>query len=239
MSAYAIALACGHNTMPDVVWRVITYERRASGQLDITTKLQDDEYQHRLEVPRLDVWTPDVLRMVLHELAAFLPAHDADEATATIEVAVRKPRGRRPADVPVPPRLDHVNISVEARGWRAAVWTNENLRGESEHKPEDPWPTAGTWSEPMVALLLDLAAKSPLALGKVAIVESEELDVPSRRAQIRGLARQPQPQQRFVDDCTQSLRELLTKCPDRRARTRVLVAFKESIATLLDNDDDA
>jgi hypothetical protein len=132
---------------------------------------------------------PDTLRLVAHELAAFLPAHEPGEAELVITAIALKQRGRRRANAPTPapPRRFDVSIAVQARGWRAVVRTSENVYGEHKRKPEDPLPSPGEWTEPMAAMIVDLAAKSPLPLVHIALVESEKLTVLSRRATMQGV----------------------------------------------------
>jgi hypothetical protein len=93
-------------------------------------------------VPRLETWTRDTVRRVLHELAAHLPPHD--DAHVTIRATTDAPTGRFNA---------HVEFEVEARGWRVTVVTDGT--------------DAGTWAVPMNPVLLDLAAQSPCPLAAV------------------------------------------------------------------------
>ena len=243
MSTYAVALDCPHTTMPDVLWRVITSERETSGRWAPSAMLHDDVLQqHRLWVPRLDAWTLDTLRLVLHELAAFLPAHDPTEAEVVIEAARRRQRGRRrPGDSSRQPLLiEHVSIAVEARGWRAGVWTDENARDEDQRQPGDlrPPPSAGEWSEPMAAALLDLASKSPLSLAAVGIEHSYRLSLPSRRDVVSGDFDASDVDSELVDHAAKALRALVASTqPHHMARS--LAAFRRALDLVSDEERDA
>ena len=60
---------------------------------------------------------------------------------------------------------DRVVLAIEARGWRAEVWTHLNDEtGTEEYAP--PYP--GPFTEPMQAHLLELAARSPFPLSDLA-----------------------------------------------------------------------
>lgn len=120
--------------------------------------------RHLLYVPQLETWMPDTLRLVLHELSAYIPAHDPADALVTIGARTQPQRGRAPK-VPRARRFDHhVTIAVEARGWRAEVhtWRDSRKLNQGEYAP-DP----GSFTEPMQAFLLDLAAHSPFPLAPI------------------------------------------------------------------------
>jgi hypothetical protein len=191
MSAYyAVRHDYPNATRADVLWRVFTYEQTAAGGWPISHALEQDDSGRYLWVPSLNSWTLDTLRLVLHELAAFLPAHDATEAEVIIKAATLKPRGRRRADAPTPePRVDpfSVTLNVQARGWRVALWTHNNCRDEGKPTETATPPSPGEWSVPMAAVLLNLAAASPIPLAGIGVVESAQLLVPSRRDTVRGL----------------------------------------------------
>jgi hypothetical protein len=78
-------------TMPDVLWRVVVSDQTQNGEI---VNLESDGKQPLLWVPRLDTWTLDTLRMVLHELAAFLPANEPEDAKVVIVASPQKRRGR-------------------------------------------------------------------------------------------------------------------------------------------------
>ena len=96
MSTYAVAMDCPHATVPDVLWSVMVFDEVNGGAFHPEVR------GHNLWVPELDTWTLDTVRMVLHELAAYLPAHET--ATVTIEAkahrAAGRPRGRGRAGPP-------------------------------------------------------------------------------------------------------------------------------------------
>jgi hypothetical protein len=122
----------------------------------------------QLWVPSLDAWSIDTLRMILHELSAYVPI--ATDTVAGITARLRKPRGRpsKSADRPRP-RLDDVELWVRARGWSAVLETHHNARTVKRDDGQvvnGQYPT-GDWSDPMVATLLDLAQKSPFPLSAI------------------------------------------------------------------------
>ena len=82
MSTYAVSMDCPRATSPVVLWNVLVF--------DDVAKTGAENPRHQLLVPELDTWTLDTLRMVLHELAAYLPAHDSATVTVTAKL-VRAP----------------------------------------------------------------------------------------------------------------------------------------------------
>jgi len=187
MGTYAVSMDCPHATIPDVLWRVGVYDEVGG------TGLSE---RHMLFVPPLDAWTLDTLRMVLHEMAAYLPAHES--ATVTIRAKTSRAPGRARKDAtprpPRPPRFcERVAFIVSARGWSAEI--QDTSRNEvTDTAGQYLGRSAGEWSEPMQAVLLDLAAKSPLSLDGVRIVGCADpewlaLKYPSRRDVIRGIER--------------------------------------------------
>jgi hypothetical protein len=202
VNTYAVSMDCPHATRPDVCWSVALLEERSHGTWVASTL----EGQRQLWVPGLETWTVDTLRMVLHELAAFLPAHDAAEAVIK---ATPKRRSGRAARSRLPPRLDQSSVEfwLQARGWRVNVWAWTNDRPVAEGDPRswpNDWsePVAGDWSVPMAATLLDLAAKSPFLLSFVAPVPAGPAAAwglaPSRTATLRASER-PRAFSRHVD----------------------------------------
>ena len=177
---YSVATNCPHATVPSVLWDVC-----------VDTALM--EGRQLLRVPRLETWTLDTLRMVLHELAAYLPPHD--DAQVTILAKTDEPKGRpRPDGQPQARRFNnHVEFTVCARGWTVTVVTDRNETKDEKGEVDRVWDT-GSWTEPMQAILLDLAARSPFSLSAVRLVEcADPRDVgrgllsPSRRAVALGL----------------------------------------------------
>jgi hypothetical protein len=153
---WSARMDCPHATAPGVRWRV-TVLGEPSGIMSNESGLQG----HALWVPTLNTWTLDTLRMVLHELSAFLPAHEHAMVAIEAKQIQRGPRSRMPR----PPKVDHVSLSVSARGWTALVYTWINERRTTPPTPAVE--SEGEWSEPMAAALLDLARKSPLPLSDI------------------------------------------------------------------------
>lgn len=179
---YAVCMNAPHATTPDVLWDVRVPDECVRSDGDTREFISP-----HLWVPRLETWTLDTLRMVLHELAAYLPPHD--DAEVTILAKTDKPKGRpRPDGQPHPRRFnDHVEFKVCARGWTVTVVTDRNERHNAEGKRDRVWDT-GSWTEPMQAVLLDLAAKSPFHLAGVRPVDCKaDLDMASRRDIRRGV----------------------------------------------------
>jgi hypothetical protein len=184
---YAVSMDCPHATRPEVLWSVDIWD--VSRPTPFATSAVD--FPHcQLWVPRLETWTLDSLRMLLHELDCYLPVHELNAATVTITAAYFK-RGGRAAQSPKPPRFDNksVTIAVSARGFSAKVHPDRMVRNE---KGEGIGRYAGDWSEPMQAVLLDLASKSPFPLAAVGVVDSADPDAlnlkqGSRRDVGRGL----------------------------------------------------
>lgn len=159
MSIYTVQLDRPHATRPTVEWDVTIWDLVDGGAISPAVE------RHRLAVPNLDSWIPDTLRLVLYELSAYLPAHDHGDAMVRIGARMAPRRGRTPK-IPKPERFDDaVSLSVEARGWRAEVetWRNQTAVKQGEY-PTQP----GFFSEPMQALLLELAAASPISLASIA-----------------------------------------------------------------------
>lgn len=167
---YAVFMDCPHATRPEVAWRVMVNDLEGGYELVDSSAL--------LFVPQLETWTVDTLRMVLHELSAYLPAHDSDKAEGGI-VAARTKNTRR--------LKDKVEIWVRARGWKAAVWTWVNERPTKE---SEPWPPPTSWSEPMAEVLVELAQRSPFRLEPLAkVLPGDPVDadmIPSRRCVLDG-----------------------------------------------------
>jgi hypothetical protein len=205
MSTYALSMDCPHATTPAVLWRVMVF--------DDVAKTGAEMPGHTLWAPELDTWTLDTLRMVLHELAAYLPAHDT--ATVTIKARTSRAPGRARKDgTPRPPIFKHEAISVSARGWTAMVWTWRNEVTDKDGKYLGRGP--GEWSEPMQAVLLDLAAKSPFPLDPVRIVAcadpyDSQLRYPARRDVVRGIERDPT---HAASAARQRLQQLLDRVQD-------------------------
>lgn len=183
MSTYAVSMDCPHATEPDVRWRVMVFDDVAG------TGCGDPEPNHDLWVPHLESWTLDTLRMVLHELAAYLPAHD--DATVTIRAKRRRQSGRARKDG-TPRRAvfdNEVELKVSARGWSAGVWAWRNEKADTNGQYLGYGP--GEWSQPMQAILLDLATKSSFPLGTVRVVNCGDpyvlTLVPARRDVLRGI----------------------------------------------------
>jgi hypothetical protein len=158
MATYSVQLDRPNATKPRVCWRVWTWDLAAGGRF--SDALGNDD----LYVPELDAWIPDTLRLVLYELSAYLPAHDPADALVRIDAKLDRPRGR-PPKVPRPALFDpRVKLSVEARGWRVEVQTWNDDR---PLKAGAVAPYPGSFSEPMQAFLLDLAAQSPFPLAHI------------------------------------------------------------------------
>jgi hypothetical protein len=184
MSTYAISMNCPNATSPSVLWNVLVFDEVDGGAINPEVR------GHKLWVPELDTWTLDTLRMVLHELAAYLPAHDS--ATATIGAKAHRATGRpRKDQTPRPARFSgNVMISVAARGWRAEVHTQRNEAADKDGTYLGRSP--GEWTPPMQAVLLDLARKSPFSLETVRVVDCADprelsLRYPARRDVIKGV----------------------------------------------------
>jgi hypothetical protein len=168
MNTFAIAMDCPHATVPDVLVRVwLNDERGTLGHCDVRQALWGDYGSpYDLWIPSLDTWTLDTVRMILYELSAYVPADE--HARAGVSARWKKPSGR-PAKHPRPPQLEHVTFWVSACGWRASIDTyrNERLR----ETPDKQWVwggfLSGDWSEPMIATLLDLTARSPWPLAAI------------------------------------------------------------------------
>jgi hypothetical protein len=147
-------------TKPGPKWWAQTWNLRGERPCDDTKHVPGAE----LYIPPLDAWLPDTLYMVLHEISAYLPPDP--HAVAGVKAALRKPRGRQPK-VPRPPTMDdRCELYVEAQGWRAYVRTEADMK-RADGKPTPP---LGEWSEPMQALLLDMAARSPFPLSTIPLV---------------------------------------------------------------------
>lgn len=183
MSVHAIAMRCPRATVPDLLLSVWIHDDVGDlSPADAERLLCGDRCQ--LWVPPLETWTLDTVRMLLRELAAFLPA-DAD-ASASVAARLRKPGGRS-GKKPVAPRLNsRVEFAVTARGWRARVVT--------ELLPNLPYADL-KWSEPMEAALLELAARSPFHLADVAdVLPGDPGDLALRYLPRRGVAPEDQAQ---------------------------------------------
>ena len=157
MSIYTVQLDREHATDPTVCWRVWVWDLVNGGGANY-----EEFGRHDVWVPPLETWMPDTLRLVLYELAAYIPAHDAADAFVRIE-AKRKPRQGKPPKVPRAPRFDDdVRLAVEARGWRAEVQT---LRDDRTVKPGETAPHPGWFTEPMQAFLSGPRGTVPLSAG--------------------------------------------------------------------------
>jgi hypothetical protein len=182
MSTYAVSMDCPHATTPAVLWRVMVF--------DDVAKTGAEMPGHKLWVPELGSWTLDTLRMVLHELAAYLPAHDS--ATVTIKARTGRASGGqgRSGGQRLVFKDRETALSVSARGWTATVWTWRNEATDKDGKFLGRG--AGDWSKPMQAVLLDLAAHSPFPLDTVRVVDCADpydlqLKYPARRDVVRGV----------------------------------------------------
>lgn len=190
MSIYVVSMDCPHPTWPDVRWDVWLAPDTGAAWTEDERREQIDSGQHKLFVPSLETWTLDTLRMVLHELATYLPPHE--DAQVTILAKTDKPKGRPRPDGRQQPRRfnDRVELQVSARGWTVTVraWRNEAADESGTFLGRSP----GEWSEPMQARLLDFAAKSPFPLASVRPVDCGDPDAfqtrlkPSRRDVLRG-----------------------------------------------------
>lgn len=203
MSTYAVSMDCEHATIPSVLWNVWVFDEVKGG-------ISNPEVcGHKLWVPELDTWTLDTLRMVLHELASYLPAHDSAVATVCAK-AHRAPGRPRKEQAQRPPRLaENVSISVSARGWRAEVRTDRNEIADQDGKYLGRSP--GEWTAPMQAVLLDLTAKSPFPLSTVRPVNcAKGLTVPSRSDVVRGI--KPSPDRK---DCAAELAKIINRLARR------------------------
>lgn len=159
MSVYTVQLDFEHATTPTLCWRVWVRDL-----VDPRGVTPDGMSGHFVYVPTLDAWYPDTLRLVLWELSAYLPAHDPNDAMVRVEAKLRRRCGRKPKTGPPRPLEfdENVTLSVEARGWRASV---DAARDSRPVKADQPLPTLpGSYSEPMQAVLLELAARSPFPL---------------------------------------------------------------------------
>lgn len=164
MSAYSVSLGAEHATEPTVSWRVRVWDLVGGGAVS------QESGQHHLWVPALDTWMPDTVRLVLHELSAYIPAHDPSDALVRVDAKLVRRGGRAPKN-PRPPRFnDDVRLSVEARGWRAVVetWRNDRTMEDGQSAPHP-----SHFTEPMQAFLLDLAGRSPFHLAGVRRTLSE------------------------------------------------------------------
>ena len=203
MSIYALSMDCPHATDPDVRWRVMVFDDVAG------TGCGDPEPNHDLWVPHMETWTLDTLRMVLHELAAYLPAHD--DATVTICAKTNRQSGRARKDGTPRQAIfnKEVEITVSARGWSAVVWAWRNEKADTDGKYLGRGP--GQWSEPMQAVLLDLAAKSPFPLATVRVVNCGDpyaLNLrPARRDVLRGI--EPAESPKATDSHKKRLKRLI------------------------------
>jgi hypothetical protein len=186
---YAVSMDCPHATIPDVLWHVsVCDDEPPAGPRSVFNA--ENAAHPMVFVPQLDTWTLDTLRMFLHELAAYLPAHDS--AMVTIKAKTNRAPGRAKKDaLPRAPRMaERVEISISARGWTAWVWTDRNEATDHDGKYLGRSP--GEWSAPMQAVLLDLAQKSPFPLASVRPVDCADpivldLQYPARRDVVRGV----------------------------------------------------
>ena len=180
MSTYALSMDCPRATVPEVLWKVRLY--------DIQSRLGIAE-THNLYVPSVETWTLDTLRMFLHDLQPICP--HTRLLTSRLKRRRCARRGERKDGAERLPRFsDDVSISVLARGWEVTVWTNRNEVTDKDGKSLGR--SSGEWSEPMQAVLLDLAAKSPFPMDGVRVVDCADarvLDLKfyARRDVIRGV----------------------------------------------------
>jgi hypothetical protein len=169
MSIYTVQLDQPNASLPLVRWDVMLKDTTTRAGLD------HGEGRHTLAVPRLEMWTPETLWMVLHELSAYIPAHHPKDALASVIVKVDKPRGRARTDGVVrPSRLNpEVKLLVSARGWAAELWA---WRDETKDKEGRCLNDPGRFSEPMQAVILEHAARSPFSLSSVPRVLAADAD---------------------------------------------------------------
>jgi len=166
---FAIAMDCPHATTPDVFVRVwIRDDQGEHAPANAREAVWGEPGGFWLWIPSLDTWTLDTVRMVLHELSAYVPPDPDAQAGVTAKYAT--PRGRRSATRTSRLRIDDaVAFWVSARGWHVSIVTNRNERQRKDANGQWTWgnyPT-GEWSEPMVSTLIDLADKSPLPLRSI------------------------------------------------------------------------
>ncbi len=125
MSTYTIQLDQPNATQSSVCWRVDIWDLVDGG--GASKEVVGD--QHYLWVPALENWLPATVRLVLHELSAYLPGHEITEAMVTIDAKRKKRTGRAPKNSPrVLEFSREVTISVAARGWKAEVETWRDYR---------------------------------------------------------------------------------------------------------------
>lgn len=166
--SHAVSTDAPHAARPDVLARVWLHDE--SGPLapsDAVRAVWGESGSFELWFPSLDSWTLDTVRMILHELSAYVPRDTQTQAGIT--AAWQKPRGRRP-DRPRAPRLnEHVEFWVSSRGWRASVDTSRNEVTTKNQDGMDVWAglSTGEWTAPMVATLIGLAEKSPFPLAQI------------------------------------------------------------------------
>jgi hypothetical protein len=191
--AYAVSLDCPHATGPSVLVTVRFSDETGTTSGGYAAKvliLGDDCPSPRLWIPMLDAWTLDHVRLVLHELSAFLPPDD--EAVAGVTLHRAAARGRKPkAGPPRPPRLQDVAFWVTARGWRATINTdvNERTATDASGRIVPAYAPTGEWSDPMLASLETLAERSPFLLRGIGAEVSGYPDTrfPSRYALRAGI----------------------------------------------------
>jgi hypothetical protein len=191
-NAWAVSMDAPHATKPTVMTHVWLYDERGThSPCESTEILLGDGWRPRLWIPSLDTWMLDTVRMVLCELASYVPYDPNAEAIIKAKWFVR--RGRA-AKTTRPPRLDeHVTLAVRARGWRAEIDTSRNDALVTNAQGQEvwaAWPT-GDWSDPMVATLLDLTDRSPIPMAAIAEVlpgDPAVLDIiPPRCTVLRGI----------------------------------------------------
>lgn len=167
------SIGCPHASEPEYRARVLVFERSTTRSRKTAPRwiVNDAESTHYLLTPTADTWTPDTLRLVLHELSGYLPAHDRREATATVSIDGNNRNAR-------------VTLSVEARGWRAdyclymhhSPWRADQFTTTDEWKAaihQDNEESTRDFSEPMVSYLRAVAAQSPIGLVNVVSPLSE------------------------------------------------------------------
>lgn len=170
---YAVRMDCPHATKPDLLLPVRLLEK-VRDRWNWAECLEDlHANRPYLWIPMLDTWTPDTLRMVLHELATYLPPHERTDELVAIRT---QGKGGRQG------RLD-VWLSVEARGWRAELLPQLNDRSPRGGETlADAVHSTGKWSEPMVEMLQGLAKRSPFPLAAITRVRpADDPDLPPSR----------------------------------------------------------
>lgn len=227
----AVQLDCPHATEPTLCWRVELWEWESdpNGKTLGAVRARDAlGGPFSLYVPPRDAWTPDTLRMVLYELAAYLPAHESAEAACI--VTGRFGSAGRPPKPPAPRRplrlnYNSIGLGVQARGWRAFVETWKTWTNAGEAAAEEDARQYGWWSAPMLALLADCIRQSPFPLAPIRQVlsassASHQRASSRRRGPIANDRPAARERNEYIDAATFSnLQRLLERLKDIRRRS--------------------